>query len=211
MLKPFAFALTLIAAALVAAPATVTAQQPPPSPIPTGSASPTPLPSETPPPSPLPSEAPSATPMPSTTPSVTPSPTPTPSPIPSVTPSPTPLPTPTPTPSTTPLPTATPLPTPLSLPPDAPPQILAVQVSDPVFHGGELITGTIITSTNVAAVEIRLAGHKMRIPRTDFGIFQMSYTMPRVPFWMRKTYTAQVVAMNSAGVEAERDVTISVR
>lgn len=197
MLKPFAFALTLIAAALVAAPAAVTAQQPPPSPIPSGTASPTPMPSETPPPSPLPSEAPSAT--------------PTPSPIPSITPSPTPLPTPTPTPSTTPLPTATPLPTPLSLPPDAPPQILAVQVSDPVFHGGELITGTIITSTNVAAVEIRLAGRKMRIPRTDFGIFQMSYTMPRVPFWMRKTYTAQVVAMNSAGVEAERDVTISVR
>jgi hypothetical protein len=109
------------------------------------------------------------------------------------------------------LPTATPLPTPLALPPDAAPQILAVQVSDPVFHSGELITGTIITSTNVAAVEIRLAGRKMRIPRTDFGVFQMSYTMPRVPFWMRKTYTAQVVAMNSAGVEAERDVTISVR
>lgn len=97
------------------------------------------------------------------------------------------------------------------LPADAPPQILAIQLSDPVFHGGELVTGTIITSTNVAAVEIRLMGKHARIPRTDFGVFQMSYKMPRVPFWMRKTYTAQVVAMNSAGVEAERDITVSVR
>lgn len=107
--------------------------------------------------------------------------------------------------------TPTPLPTPLALPPDAAPQILAIQLSDPVFHSGELVSGTIVTSTNVAAVEIRMMGRSRRIPRTDIGIFQISYTMPRVPFWMRKTYTAQVVAMNSAGVETERDLTVSVR
>ncbi len=109
------------------------------------------------------------------------------------------------------MPTPTPLPTPLVLPPDAPPQILAVQLSDPVFHSGELVSGTVITSTNVAAVEIRMMGRSRRLPRTDFGVFAMSYTMPRVPFWLRKTYTAQVVAMNSAGVQAERDVTVSIR
>ncbi|HKU68492.1 MAG TPA: hypothetical protein VJP85_12010 [Candidatus Baltobacteraceae bacterium] len=199
------FASVALAALLVTiAPVTVTAQQTPPapptpsaSPAPSLSPSPTPMPSETPLPSPLPSAAPSPTP----TPSVTPSPTPTPS----VTPSPTPV----PTPTTAPFPT--PLPTPLALPNDAPPQILAIQLSDPVFHSGELVTGTIITSTNVAAVEIRMMGHARRVPRTDFGVFQMSYTMPRVPFWMRKTYTAHVVAMNSAGTEAERDVTVSIR
>lgn len=84
-------------------------------------------------------------------------------------------------------------------------------LSDPVFHSGEHVTGTIITSTNVAAVEIRMMGRARRIPRTDFGVFQMSYTLPRIPFWMRKTYTAQVIAMNTAGVETERDVTVSVR
>lgn len=56
-----------------------------------------------------------------------------------------------------------------------------------------------------------MAGRSLRIPRTDFGIWQVSYTIPHVPFWMRKNYTAQVVAMNTAGIEAERDVTISVR
>jgi hypothetical protein len=102
------------------------------------------------------------------------------------------------------------LPTPLLLPDDAPPQILAVQC-DPVVQGGSIFSGTIITSTNVAAVEIRLAGHKRRIPRVDAGIWQMSYNVPHIPFWLRRTYTAQVVAMNAAGVEAERDVTVSLR
>lgn len=105
----------------------------------------------------------------------------------------------------------TPLPTPLALPDDAPPQILAVHLSDPVFHSGELVTGTIITSTNVAAVEIRMMGRSHRIPRADFGVFEMSYTIPSVPFWLRKTYTAQVVAMNSAGLQTEEDVTVSLR
>lgn len=177
----YIFAAMAIAAATIALSPSVTAQQPSPSPAPSASASPSLAPSTT--PSAIPSAAPSATPSP----------------------------TPTPTPSATPLATPTPLPTPLTLPPDAPPQILAVQLSDPVFHSGEHVTGTIITSTNVAAVEIRMMGRARRIPRTDFGVFEMSYTLPRIPFWMRKTYTAQVIAMNTAGVEAERDVTVSVR
>jgi hypothetical protein len=96
------------------------------------------------------------------------------------------------------------------LPPDAPPQILAVQM-DPVVHSGETVTGTVITSTNVAAVEIRIAGHTARIPRVDFGVWQASVTIPHVPFFMRHKYTGQIVAMNSAGVQTARDITISIR
>jgi hypothetical protein len=197
MIKAVFAALSLIAALLLVAPHAANAQQAPPSPAPSASPSltPSPMPSETPLPSPLPSGTPS------------PAPSSTPTPLPSVTP----LPSPTPTTTPSPAPTATPLPTPLVLPPDAPPQILAIQLSDPVFHSGELVTGTIITSTNVAAVEIRLMGKRARIPRADFGVFQLSYKMPRVPFWMRKAYTAQVVAMNSTGVETERDITVSIR
>jgi hypothetical protein len=69
----------------------------------------------------------------------------------------------------------------------------------------------VITSTNVAAVEIRMGGHIARIPRADFGVWQASYRIPQVPFFMRHRYTAQVVAMNSAGIEAAREITISIR
>ena len=130
-------------------------------------------------------------------------------------PSPTPTgsasPTPMPVPTVTPAPTPTPLPTPLLLPPEAPPQILAVQVSDPVFRSGEMVSGTVVTSTNVATVEVHLAGRVAHVPRADAGIWQMSYRMPRVPFFMWGTYTAQIVARNSAGSAATREMTVSVR
>jgi len=124
-----------------------------------------------------------------------------------------PLPTITPIAPSPPVPIATPvpLPTPLVLPSDAPPQILAVQLSDPVFHSGEVITGTVITSTNVTSVELRVASRSYLIPRADFGRFELSYRMPQVPFFFRGTYQAQVIARNATGVSAERDISVAVR
>jgi hypothetical protein len=119
----------------------------------------------------------------------------------------------TPLPSASPTPAVTPalLPTPLVLPPDAPPQILAVQLSDPVFHGGETVTGTVITSTNVSQVEIHLGRRTVHVPRFDLGVWQMTYRMPHVPFFMRGNYTAQIVAMNQAGATAVREISVSIR
>lgn len=191
MFKRFFATIVWSAAALTLLPSVVVAQTPPPSPVP--SASPAVTPSAS------PAETPSAGPVvtPTASPGVTPSPSASPSPSPSASPSPGPIP--------------TPLPTPISLPASAPPQIVAVTLSDPVFHSGETVTGTVITSTNVAAVELRLAGRSVRMPRTDFGVWQLSYTVPRIPFWLRKRYTVQVVAMNTAGETAEKDVSVSLR
>jgi hypothetical protein len=129
-------------------------------------------------------------------------------PVPTATPTPVP-PQPAPLPAPSPLPT--PMPTPLVLPPDAPPQILAVQLSDPIFHDGETVTGTVITSTNVTAVEIHLAGRIGHIPRTAPGVWQMTYRVPLVPFFMRRDYTAQIVATNEFGASAQQELTVSVR
>ena len=142
-------------------------------------------------PSPLPSASPSVSPSPS------PSPSPTATPSPLVTP--------------TPIATATALPTPLVLAPDAPPQILAVSMSSPELRSGETVTGTVITSTNVAAVEVRLHGRAKRLNRTDFGVWQLTFVVPKFPFFMRHRYTAQVIALNSAGMEAAQPVTFLLR
>lgn len=106
---------------------------------------------------------------------------------------------------------ASPLPTPLALAPDAAPQILAVRLSDPVFHSGETITGTVITSTNVASVIVEVLGRTIGLPRVAFGNFALSQTMPDVPFFMRGNYTARVIARNAAGASAEQDISIAVR
>lgn len=138
---------------------------------------------------------------------------PPPSPVPSVTPSAKPSSTPIPSPSPTPTPfaTPTPMPTPLVLPPNAQPQILAVEVSDPIFHSGEMITGTVITSTNVASVQLHIAGYAIGLPRRDFGIFELSYQIPHIPFFARRNYPAQLVATTAAGVTAERSMIIPIR
>ncbi|HET9393824.1 MAG TPA: hypothetical protein VFO29_09950 [Candidatus Rubrimentiphilum sp.] len=125
-------------------------------------------------------------------------------------------PAPVPSPSATqsspgPSPTASPLPTPLVLPPDAAPQILAVTVNEPEFHSGDVISSTVITSTNVAAVELRILGRAIRYPRTDFGIWQLNYTVPHIPRHFLRDYNAQIVAMNTAGATTAFNVVISLR
>lgn len=136
---------------------------------------------------------------------------PAPTPMPSPTAGTTPPASPTPSASATPATAPTPLPTPLVLPPDAVPQILAVTVNETVFHSGDTIYSTVITSTNVAAVELRVAGKAIRFPRVDFGVWQLAYTLPHIPRRMLHDYDGQIVAMNSAGVTAARPVTISLR
>jgi hypothetical protein len=140
-----------------------------------------------------------------------PDPTPVPSPTASPSPSPSPSASPSAAPTASSSPIPTPLPTPLILPPDAVPQILAVTVNETVFHSGDTIYSTVITSTNVAAVELRVAGRVIRFPRVGFGVWQLTYTLPHVPRRMLHDYGAQIVAMNSAGVTTARAVTISLR
>ncbi len=86
-----------------------------------------------------------------------------------------------------------------------------MELSDPVFHSGETVSGTVITSTNVAAVDIKVAGQQRQLPQSAPGIFSMRYTLPKIPFFLRGRYVAQVIAQNSAGQTAERDVTVSLR
>jgi hypothetical protein len=150
---------------------------------------------------------PQPSPLPSPSPTVSASPTP----APVVTPTPAPVVTPTPAPSPSPLPAPEPLPTPLVLAPDAAPQILAVRISDPVLHSGDRVTGTVITSTNVAAVELRIRNMVLRFQRVDFGIWQLSYVVPHVPRTMHRDFTAQIVAMNTAGDKTSRPLALSLR
>ncbi len=148
--------------------------------------------------------------MPTPIPLATPMPPPTPMPI--VTPSATPSPSPKPTTSPASIVTPMPLPTPLVLPPDAPPQILAIRMDNPVLHGGDMVGGTVVTSTNVASVEVRLGPRSMSIPRTAVGDISNELSdAARAVLHSADNYTAAVIARNAAGISAERDVNVSVR
>lgn len=119
----------------------------------------------------------------------------------------TPMPSPAPSSSSSP----SPAPTPVALPADAPPQIVDVQLSSTTLHGGDTFNGKVVTSTNVASLEVRMAGQSIDVPRTDYGVFALSYQVPRIPFFARGNYTAQIIARNAKGDQAERDVSIALR
>jgi hypothetical protein len=107
--------------------------------------------------------------------------------------------------------TATALPTPLVLPPEAPPQILAIRVNQQFYHSGDVFSAKVITSTNVPAVELRVLGKVLRFTRLNFGVWELNYKLPHVPRRFLRDYPAQIIAMNVANIYVSRDITLSLR
>jgi hypothetical protein len=97
------------------------------------------------------------------------------------------------------------------LPPDAPPQILWISFSSLNPRAGDSVSEIVLTSSNVASVEIRVGGYGWSLPKTDVGRFEGSYTIPRIPFFVSHRLTLQIIARNTAGVAAESSVAMQIR
>ncbi len=118
-----------------------------------------------------------------------------------------------------PLPFLTPPPiliaTPAAVPqlaPDAAPQIIRIELPSSVVYGGDLVTGDVIASSNVASIEVRVAGYGRSMEKTGPGHFTLSVAVPRLPFFLRRrTYTLTVIARNARGDAVVQTVPITVR
>jgi hypothetical protein len=97
------------------------------------------------------------------------------------------------------------------LPPDAAPQILWVQLSSTTPRAGDALAVTVLASSNVASVELRVGGYGMGMTKTDVGRFQLTTQVPSLPFFVSHNITLQVIARNTAGVPVEQDVAMQVR
>lgn len=109
------------------------------------------------------------------------------------------------------VPTAAPSATPAVLPANAAPEIMSLSLDRTVVHAGDTVSGTVVTSSNVASVEARIATYSIDVPKVGEGRFALSYTVPNLPFFLRKTYDMEVIARNTAGVETTRSVPITIR
>lgn len=114
------------------------------------------------------------------------------------------------TPSPTPAPSPVATPTILMLPPDASPQILWVGISSTTPNQGDVISGTVLTSSNVASVELRVGGYSLSATKTDVGRFDWTFTVPHLPFYAPHNFVLQIIARNTPGVAATTGVQISV-
>lgn len=93
----------------------------------------------------------------------------------------------------------------------AQPEIISMSLSSPVAVGGQVLTGTVITSPNVVTVEAHLFGYSSTLTKVRAGQFTLSYLVPTLPFFLHRTYSIEVIARNAKGDAVASYLPITVR
>jgi hypothetical protein len=94
---------------------------------------------------------------------------------------------------------------------DAAPQILAVAISETTVQPGDRVSGSVVTSSNVASVEARIGGYAMTLSKVGVGRFALTYTVAPLPWFVRGNFTMQVIARNTRGDATTRAIPLTVR
>jgi len=98
------------------------------------------------------------------------------------------------------------------LSPDSRPKILAVNISSQEVHPGDVVHGTVVTSSNVASVEAHLATYQIPMRKIGVGKFALTYQVPDVPFFFRgRSYPIDIIAHNPRGDTVTTSVPVMVR
>jgi hypothetical protein len=103
------------------------------------------------------------------------------------------------------------LPTPRVEPNAAEPQILAMRFSALDVRRGQHWSGTFVTGTNVASVEVRTNLFSIDVPRRAFGFFTFTLDVLDAPSIFIRSYSLRVIARNSAGHPYEEDLPFRLR
>jgi hypothetical protein len=103
------------------------------------------------------------------------------------------------------------LPPPLVAQSNAPPRIVSLWFSSDEVRRGTTWSGRIITSTNVASVEVRTNLFSIDVPRRAFGDFHFALRVFDVPPIFIRAYTLRVIARNAAGESVEEDLPFRIR
>lgn len=76
---------------------------------------------------------------------------------------------------------------------------------------GQTWSGEIVTTTNVASVEVRSNFFSIDVPRRDFGRFAFTLRVYDVPPVFLRAYRIRVIARNSAGQAVEEHFPFRIR
>jgi hypothetical protein len=76
---------------------------------------------------------------------------------------------------------------------------------------GDRVSGTVLTSSNVASVEVRIGGYGVTLNKVGVGRFSLAYTVGNLPFFVHGTFQMQVIARNARGDAARTSLPIEVR
>lgn len=79
------------------------------------------------------------------------------------------------------------------------------------MHPGDTVSGSVVTSSNVASVQARIGGYAMPLSKVGVGRFALTYTVAPLPWFVRGNFTMRVIAKNTRGVTVERQIPLTVR
>lgn len=91
------------------------------------------------------------------------------------------------------------------------PKILAVSLNAAVASGGQVVTGTVTTSRDVTSVQASIVGYSSALTKVSPGYFALSYRVPQLPPFLRRTYTIHITAQNAGGQSASSSLPITIR
>ena len=94
---------------------------------------------------------------------------------------------------------------------NAPPAILAVDLSPARVTPGGWWSGRIVSSTNVASIEIRWPFFTFNVPRKAPGEFDFRFHALDLPIIYHRPYTVEIVARNTPGATTQRNVIVDFR
>jgi hypothetical protein len=103
------------------------------------------------------------------------------------------------------------LPRPVTALPDAPPKIVGAWFSSNDVPRGHTWSGEIVTTTNVASVEIRTNLFSINVPRRAFGHFAFHVRVFDVPPVFIRAYQLRIIARNAQGAKFEEDIPFRIR
>ena len=114
-------------------------------------------------------------------------------------------------PSVAPAAHGTPAPASTVAPSPGAPKIVSASLSTSVASGGQIVTGTVATSADVTSVQAGIAGYSSVLTKVSAGYFALSYRVPQLPPFLRRTYAIQIVARNARGQTASSSLPITIR
>ncbi len=91
------------------------------------------------------------------------------------------------------------------------PRILAVRFNTLSVARPATWSGTVVTTTNVASVELRTNQFSLNLPRTAYGVFRFRVHVYDLPAEFLRRYSLRVIARNPAGDAVEEDVPFTIR
>ena len=85
-----------------------------------------------------------------------------------------------------------------------------MNIDKTTVYGGDTVSGSVRTSSNVASVEARIATYSIAVPKTGVGHFALSYVVPSLPFFLHRTYDMTIIARNTRGDTTSQTIPITI-